>query len=340
MATLKAMFEKGGSNSLKKDDYSLKRNEVSVKKEAPVRETPVRETPARETPTRKPPTREPPPHREPPPRKETPPKTNSAFARLLSKFDNNAAAEDTAPAMPRRQSLGGVCVKDLASKHEQSRVMENAKKAVSSKPTIGRVKPVMMQEITIPTIDEDREYEETERASAVIQKTKDESEKKADIEELMNRESIAAMFDEICDDFDKMDLDDLDLGDLSPTPDDKTTLAKEVPKRAPAEVPKTVPAEAPKRAPPPVPAQTPARKPQPPATPAPKSLPVMSLEGMGVIDDVQLDDFSDDLDFDTIVAEMSKNVMEEIEKEEEKKRESRQSFGYSFSVKGGDGGVW
>lgn len=327
MATLKAMFEKGGSNSLKKDDYSLKRNEVSVKKEAP-----VRETPARETPTRKPPTREPPPHREPPPRKETPPKTNSAFARLLSKFDNNAAAEDTAPAMPRRQSLGGVCVKDLASKHEQSRVMENAKKAVSSKPTIGRVKPVMMQEITIPTIDEDREYEETERASAVIQKTKDESEKKADIEELMNRESIAAMFDEICDDFDKMDLDDLDLGDLSPTPDDKPTPAKEVPK--------TVPAEAPKRAPPPVPAQTPARKPQPPATPAPKSPPVMSLEGMGVIDDVQLDDFSDDLDFDTIVAEMSKNVMEEIEKEEEKKRESRQSFGYSFSVKGGDGGVW
>lgn len=327
MATLKAMFEKGGSNSLKKDDYSLKRNEVSVKKE-----TPVRETPARETPTRKPPTREPPPHREPPPRKETPPKTNSAFARLLSKFDNNAAAEDTAPAMPRRQSLGGVCVKDLASKHEQSRVMENAKKAVSSKPTIGRVKPVMMQEITIPTIDEDREYEETERASAVIQKTKDESEKKADIEELMNRESIAAMFDEICDDFDKMDLDDLDLGDLSPTPDDKPTPAKEVPK--------TVPAEAPKRAPPPVPAQTPARKPQPPATPAPKSPPVMSLEGMGVIDDVQLDDFSDDLDFDTIVAEMSKNVMEEIEKEEEKKRESRQSFGYSFSVKGGDGGVW
>ena len=322
MATLKAMFEKGGSNSLKKDDYSLKRNEVSVKKETPVRETP----------TRKPPTREPPPHREPPPRKETPPKTNSAFARLLSKFDNNAAAEDTAPAMPRRQSLGGVCVKDLASKHEQSRVMENAKKAVSSKPTIGRVKPVMMQEITIPTIDEDREYEETERASAVIQKTKDESEKKADIEELMNRESIAAMFDEICDDFDKMDLDDLDLGDLSPTPDDKPTPAKEVPK--------TVPAEAPKRAPPPVPAQTPARKPQPPATPAPKSLPVMSLEGMGVIDDVQLDDFSDDLDFDTIVAEMSKNVMEEIEKEEEKKRESRQSFGYSFSVKGGDGGVW
>lgn len=327
MATLKAMFEKGGSNSLKKDDYSLKRNEVSVKKEAP-----VRETPARETPTRKPPTREPPPHREPPPRKETPPKTNSAFARLLSKFDNNAAAEDTAPAMPRRQSLGGVCVKDLASKHEQSRVMENAKKAVSSKPTIGRVKPVMMQEITIPTIDEDREYEETERASAVIQKTKDESEKKADIEELMNRESIAAMFDEICDDFDKMDLDDLDLGDLSPTPDDKPTPVKEVPK--------TVPAEVPKRAPPPVPAQTPARKPQPPATPAPKSPPVMSLEGMGVIDDVQLDDFSDDLDFDTIVAEMSKNVMEEIEKEEEKKRESRQSFGYSFSVKGGDGGVW
>ena len=322
MATLKAMFEKGGSNSLKKDDYSLKRNEVSVKKETPVRETP----------TRKPPTREPPPHREPPPRKETPPKTNSAFARLLSKFDNNAAAEDAAPAMPRRQSLGGVCVKDLASKHEQSRVMENAKKAVSSKPTIGRVKPVMMQEITIPTIDEDREYEETERASAVIQKTKDESEKKADIEELMNRESIAAMFDEICDDFDKMDLDDLDLGDLSPTPDDKPTPVKEVPK--------TVPAEVPKRAPPPVPAQTPARKPQPPATPAPKSPPVMSLEGMGVIDDVQLDDFSDDLDFDTIVAEMSKNVMEEIEKEEEKKRESRQSFGYSFSVKGGDGGVW
>lgn len=321
MATLKAMFEKGGSNSLKKDDSSLKRNEVSVKKE-----TYVREVPTRETPTRKPPTRE------PPPRKETTPKTNSAFARLLSKFDNNAAAEDAAPAMPRRQSLGGVCVKDLASKHEQSRVMENAKKAVSSKPTIGRVKPVMMQEITIPTIDEDREYEETERASAVIQKTKDESEKKADIEELMNRESIAAMFDEICNDFDKMDLDDLDLGDLSPTPDDKPTPAKEVPK--------TVPAEAPKRAPPPVPAQTPARKPQPPATPAPKSPPVMSLEGMGVIDDVQLEDFSDDLDFDTIVAEMSKNVMEEIEKEEEKKRESRQSFGYSFSVKGGGGGVW
>lgn len=316
MATLKAMFEKGGSNSLKKDDSSLKRNEVSVMKETYVREVP----------TRKPPTRE------PPPRKETTPKTNSAFARLLSKFDNNAAAEDAAPAMPRRQSLGGVCVKDLASKHEQSRVMENAKKAVSSKPTIGRVKPVMMQEITIPTIDEDREYEETERASAVIQKTKDESEKKADIEELMNRESIAAMFDEICNDFDKMDLDDLDLGDLSPTPDDKPTPAKEVPK--------TVPAEAPKRAPPPVPAQTPARKPQPPATPAPKSPPVMSLEGMGVIDDVQLEDFSDDLDFDTIVAEMSKNVMEEIEKEEEKKRESRQSFGYSFSVKGGGGGVW
>ena len=321
MATLKAMFEKGGSNSLKKDDSSLKSNEVSMKKE-----TYVREVPTRETPTRKPPTRE------PLPRKETTPKTNSAFARLLSKFDNNAAAEDAAPAMPRRQSLGGVCVKDLASKHEQSRVMENAKKAVSSKPTIGRVKPVMMQEITIPTIDEDREYEETERASAVIQKTKDESEKKADIEELMNRESIAAMFDEICNDFDKMDLDDLDLGDLSPTPDDKPTPAKEVPK--------TVPAEAPKRAPPPVPAQTPARKPQPPATPAPKSPPVMSLEGMGVIDDVQLEDFSDDLDFDTIVAEMSKNVMEEIEKEEEKKRESRQSFGYSFSVKGGGGGVW
>ena len=62
---------------------------------------------------------------------------------------------------------------------------------------------------------------------------------------------------------------------------------------------------------------------------------MMNLEGMGVIDDVHLDDLSDDLEFDTIVAEMSKNVMEQLEKNEEEKRKSRQSLGYSYSVKGG-----
>lgn len=295
-------------------------------------------------------------------RKETPrvatpstsasPKSSPAFARLLNKFNTNSLLdEDEAPAMPRRQSIGGVSVKDLASSHEKSRVLETAKKAKATQRVLGSVKPVVMQEISIPTIDEDKEYEETERASEVIKKTREEGEKKGELDDWMQRDSIAAMFDDICKDFDSMDLDTLQeeaaqtsvpvpapakpapavkpASAVKPAPATKP-VAKPTPSPAPAKTtPQTTPqakeaSSTAKKTPPPVPTQAPPAKPQ-----------LVSLEGMGVIDDVQLEDLTDDLDFDTIVAEMSKNVMEQLEKGEEEKRQSRQSLGYSFSVSGG-----
>ena len=306
--------------------------------------------------------------KETPVRKETPreatpstsasPKSSPAFARLLNKFNTNSLLdENEAPAMPRRQSIGGVSVKDLASSHEKSRVLETAKKAKATQRVMGSVKPVVMQEISIPTIDEDREYEETERASEVIKKTREEGEKKGELDDWMQRDSIAAMFDDICKDFDSMDLDTLQEEAAQTSVPAKPAPAKPAPapakpapakpapaKPAPAKPAPTKPAPAPakttpqttpqakeasstaKKTPPPVPTQAPPAKPQ-----------LVSLEGMGVIDDVQLEDLTDDLDFDTIVAEMSKNVMEQLEKGEEEKRQSRQSLGYSFSVSGGRG---
>ena len=323
MASLKAMFEKTGSASMKKDDFAAMKEQPQVVKETPVR----KETPRVATPST-----------------SASPKSSPAFARLLNKFNTNSLLdENEAPAMPRRQSIGGVSVKDLASSHEKSRVLETAKKAKATQRVKGSVKPVVMQEISIPTIDEDKEYEETERASEVIKKTREEGEKKGELDDWMQRDSIAAMFDDICKDFDSLDLDTLQeeaaqvpaFAPAKPAPAVKPApatkpVAKPTPSPAPAKTtPQTTPqakeaSSTAKKTPPPVPTQAPPAKPQ-----------LVSLEGMGVIDDVQLEDLTDDLDFDTIVAEMSKNVMEQLEKGEEEKRQSRQSLGYSFSVSGG-----
>lgn len=85
---------------------------------------------------------------------------NDSFSKLLNKYSTNTFSfqdddDETDRVMPRRQSVGGVSVRDLAAKHEKSSFSQS--KSSSRNTPSGRVKPLVMQEISIPTIAEEEE---------------------------------------------------------------------------------------------------------------------------------------------------------------------------------------
>ena len=107
----------------------------------------------------RPPTQSSPPSepKRPSPPAETPSETPapaSSIGRLMERFATQPQ-ETPRHGLPRRQSLGGVSVRDRAAKHEKSEVF--TKEAQRQAPKMGRVKPVTMQEISCPTIQEERE---------------------------------------------------------------------------------------------------------------------------------------------------------------------------------------
>lgn len=90
---------------------------------------------------------------------------NDSFSKLLNKYSSNTFSfqdedDETDRVMPRRQSVGGVSVRDLAAKHEKSSFSQS--KSTSRNAPSGRVKPLVMQEISIPTIAEEEEEKPAE----------------------------------------------------------------------------------------------------------------------------------------------------------------------------------
>lgn len=271
---------------------------------------------------------------------------SSSFSRLLNKFSNNMSIleqdeEEIPRVLPRRQSVGGVNVRDLAAKHEKGHF--SSKTVTTTSTTIGPVKPVVMQEITIPTIQEE---EENERKSSLqqpscvydkpIEKPVEKPVEKPIEKPTVPKESIAsstagmselllndstlekalAQFEEdikneiASDDSMSAFLDEIDddilESELNQLLSANTTLEK------PTQIP----------------TQPTIEPPSPPSPPVSSSADHAEsiLEASGVIDDLNLDA----IDFDTIVADMNQMLLSKQEQEQEMKRLSIHETGFTF----------
>lgn len=91
-------------------------------------------------------------------------------------------------------------VKDLAAKHEKNNPFTKEVPASARKPTqIGRVKPVLMQEISFTTIQEDQELQSDERASEVMKAAVQAGEEKQkNVDDVLGRESFVKLMDTMC----------------------------------------------------------------------------------------------------------------------------------------------
>ena len=265
------------------------------------------------------------------------PMVSKSISMLMEKLKNNPIEDEeeeevpAKPAMPRRQSLGGINVRDLASKHESSHYAAEAKTNVASAAPHGHVKPVQMLEVAIPTIQEETEFSEDKRPSDVIQESSNAANAKIEMaqNDVSLRDSFAMMMDEFDIDLDDMEeeLKSMDLPctiysqptmiehtsistntdtvnvktiDIACVPEDKTIPP----------IPTTTPPPAPKTAPPPAP-----KKP---------------FQGAGAIDNVDFDSI-EDLDIDSMVEEINREQEQKKQDEEQQQRESLGKVGYSFT---------
>lgn len=280
---------------------------------------------------------------------------SSSFTRLLNKFSNNMSIleqdeEEVPRVLPRRQSVGGVNVRDLAAKHEKGNF--SSKTVTTSSTKVGRVKPVIMQEITIPTIQEE---EENERKSSLQQPSRDytkpverpvekpiekpvEKPVEKPIEKPIEKPAVpkesvtsnTASFSELSlndstlekalaqfeDDVkNEIDSDDSMSAFLDEIGDD--ILESELNQLLSANATLEKPAE--------TPIQSTIEAPSPPVSSMVDHSESI-LEASGVIDDLNLDA----IDFDTIVADMNQMLLSKQEQEQEMKRLSIQETGFTF----------
>ena len=247
--------------------------------------------------------------------------TSSSIKKLLEKFAKLEQDDEPRHGLPRRQSIGGVSVKDLAAKHEKSNPFTKEAPASARKPAqIGRVKPVLMQEISFTTIQEDQELQSDERASEVMKAAVQAGEEKQNVEDVLGRESFVKLMDSMCDEL--MNMDDLELEAIANEAVPSVSTSKPAPQHAPT--PKSIPT--PQQTPIPKPIPTPQQTaPVPQPTPTPTSAPELDEEDLG------LADLTEDLDFDAIVAEMSRDIAAEESRREEARRSSIQSTGFSLA---------
>ena len=247
--------------------------------------------------------------------------TSSSIKKLLEKFTKLEQDDEPRHGLPRRQSIGGVSVKDLAAKHEKNNPFTKEVPASARKPTqIGRVKPVLMQEISFTTIQEDQELQSDERASEVMKAAVQAGEEKQkNVDDVLGRESFVKLMDTMCDEL--MNMDDLELEAIANEAVPSVSASQQAPQQIPIPKPIPTPQQTPSK---PIPTpQQPASISQP--TPTPTSAPELDEEDLG------LADLTEDLDFDAIVAEMSRDIAAEESRREEARRSSIQSTGFSLA---------
>ena len=275
---------------------------------------------------------------------------SSSFSRLLNKFSNNMSIleqdeEETPRVLPRRQSVGGVNVRDLAAKHEKGHFSSKTVTTTSTK--IGPVKPVVMQEITIPTIQEE---EENERKSSLqqpscvydkpidkpIEKPIEKPVEKPIEKPTVPKESIASS---------TAGMSELSLNDstlekaLAQFEEDvKNEIASDDSMSAfldeigddilESELNQLLSANTTLEKPTQIPTQPTIEPPSPPSPPVSSSANHSEsiLEASGVIDDLNLDA----IDFDTIVPDMNQMLLSKQEQEQEMKRLSIHETGFTF----------
>ena len=267
------------------------------------------------------------------------PTVSKSISRLIDKLNNNLIDEEeeevpAKPAMPRRQSLGGINVRDLAAKHERNGYFTAGSSTVQSAPkaTPGHVKPLLMQEITIPTIQE--EEEEEKRRSTVAppeqevqqevkqepqQEVKQEPQQEAKQDDISLRDSVAMMMDEL--DIDLNDLEqELGLLDIPSVVSSQPTMIEHSSVNNSSELDTMKIASVPENATiPPIP------------TTAPPPAPAKPLQGAGAIDDVDFESIGE-LDIDTMIEEMNREVEEKNRSVEKQQRDSLGQVGYSFTL--------
>lgn len=254
------------------------------------------------------------------------PMVSKSISMLMEKLKNNPIEEEeeeevpAKPAMPRRQSLGGINVRDLASKHESSYYPSEAKASAAQN---GHVKPVQMIEVAIPTIQEEAEFTEEKRPSEVIQESTNAA--NAKIETAQNDASLRDSFAMMMDEFD-IDLDDMEEElkslDLPSTLSSQPTMIEHSSTSAGPNTlnVKTIDI-----------ANVPADKTIPPApTTAPPPAPSKPFQGAGAIDNVDFDSI-EDLDIDSMVEEINREQEQKKQDEEKQQRESLGKVGYSFT---------
>ena len=266
-----------------------------------------------------------PPKEAPAPIEAPAPASSSSIGRLMEQFAPQAQ-ESPRHGLPRRQSLGGVNVRDLAAKHEKSEVF--TKEAQRQAPKMGRVKPVTMQEISCPTIQEEREASEA-------------------------RSSLENMMDDL------LEIDDATLEEMTEQAIRESTSVKESVKesmkqstnesmrqstkesmrQSTNESMKQSTNESMKQStnesmkqptkqstPPPLPSTMPPTTTTPATTPAEATQPTADSD-----DSLSLSDLAEELDFDTIVAEMSRNIQESEARDSSARRSSMETTGYTLA---------
>lgn len=265
------------------------------------------------------------------------PMVSKSISMLMEKLKNNPIEDEeeeevpAKPAMPRRQSLGGINVRDLASKHESSHYAAEAKTNVASAAPHRHVKPVQMLEVAIPTIQEETEFSEDKRPSEVIQESSNAANAKIEMaqNDVSLRDSFAMMMDEFDIDLDDME-EELKSMDLPSTLSSQPTMIEHTSISTNTDtvnvktidiacVPedKTIP---------PIPTTTPPPAPKSAPPPAPKK----PFQGAGAIDNVDFDSI-EDLDIDSMVEEINREQEQKKQDEEQQQRESLGKVGYSFT---------
>ena len=231
--------------------------------------------------------------------------SSSSIGRLMEQFAPQAQ-ESPRHGLPRRQSLGGVNVRDLAAKHEKSEVF--TKEAQRQAPKMGRVKPVTMQEISCPTIQEEREASEA-------------------------RSSLENMMDDL------LEIDDATLEEMTEQAIHESTSVKESVKGSMRQsmnesmrqstnesVKQSMKQPTKQSTPPPLPSTMPPTTTTPATTPAEATQPTADSD-----DSLSLSDLAEELDFDTIVAEMSRNIQESEARDSSARRSSMETTGYTLA---------
>ena len=246
-----------------------------------------------------------PPKEAPAPIEAPAPASSSSIGRLMEQFAPQAQ-ESPRHGLPRRQSLGGVNVRDLAAKHEKSEVF--TKEAQRQAPKMGRVKPVTMQEISCPTIQEEREASEA-------------------------RSSLENMMDDL------LEIDDATLEEMTEQAIHESTSVKESVKESMRQstnesmrqstnesVKQSMKQPTKQSTPPPLPSTMPPTTTTPATTPAEATQPTADSD-----DSLSLSDLAEELDFDTIVAEMSRNIQESEARDSSARHSSMETTGYTLA---------
>ena len=262
-----------------------------------------------------------PPKEAPAPVEAPAPASSSSIGRLMEQFAPQAQ-ESPRHGLPRRQSLGGVNVRDLAAKHEKSEVF--TKEAQRQAPKMGRVKPVTMQEISCPTIQEEREASEARSSLEnmmddlleIDDATLEEMTEQAIRESTSVKESVKESMRQSTNESMKQSTNESMKQSTNESMKQSTNESIKQSMKQPTK----------QSTPPPLPSTMPPTTTTPATTPAEATQPTADSD-----DSLSLSDLAEELDFDTIVAEMSRNIQESEARDSSARRSSMETTGYTLA---------